>query len=140
MSLNLFARAQIDPYLYDFRSDGCSLIPDGTFKDPNLWHHCCVVHDLRYWAGGDKVDRKKSDLELKYCIEKIGKKTVANIVYRGVRFGGGAFISSIYRTLFHVKLGWGYGWEENRKYRKLSKKELQLVLEKTPDDLSDYER
>src|SRR5687767_10446939 len=36
-----------------FPTDGCSAFPDGTLSDATLWQHCCVEHDLAYYAGGN---------------------------------------------------------------------------------------
>ena len=38
--------------LSDFSSDGCSLLLDGTFENPELWKECCLKHDIAYWRGG----------------------------------------------------------------------------------------
>ena len=54
-----------EPQLSDFKSDGCSLFVDGTFKDRDLWKGCCVEHDVAYWQGGTKKERKQADLKKK---------------------------------------------------------------------------
>ena len=46
---------------HDFTSEGCSLFPDGNFKDRALWCDCCLAHDISYWHGGTKEDRKHAD-------------------------------------------------------------------------------
>lgn len=56
--------------LEPFRSDGCSLFPDGTLADKTLWQECCVEHDLAYWQGGTREERERADLRLRDCIPK----------------------------------------------------------------------
>jgi len=35
-----------------FTSDGCSMFPDGTLEQKELWLSCCTAHDYAYWQGG----------------------------------------------------------------------------------------
>ena len=56
--------------LEPFRSDGCSLFPDGTLADKTLWQECCVEHGLSYWRGGTREERERADLRLRDCIPK----------------------------------------------------------------------
>jgi hypothetical protein len=128
ISFELFATQT----LYPFQSDGCSRFPDGTASEPTKWLHCCIAHDLLYWQGGDQTDRKNADINLKKCIAGLGHKVTADLVYKGVRFGGGAFISKSFRNVFNCRLGWGNGWEIARGYRKLSREEIRQLESMTP--------
>ncbi len=111
------------PQLADFKSDGCSLFIDGTFKDRDLWKDCCVEHDVAYWKGGTAEERKAADLKFRECIEKrTGDKALALLMYEAVRTGGGPHFPTWYR--------WGYGWPLGRGYKALSEEEQALVEKK----------
>ena len=112
-----------------FRSDGCSLFPNGTMKDRNLWCNCCLQHDIAYWRGGTEGERKKADETLRDCVrKKTGNKELAEIMYQGVRIGGSPVFLTWYR--------WGYGWPYGRGYAPLSEGELESVNER----LGEYRR
>ena len=109
--------------LDDFKSDGCSLFVDGTFKDRELWKGCCVEHDVAYWKGGTVEERKAADLKLRECIEKrTGDKALALLMYEAVRTGGGPHFPTWYR--------WGYGWPLGRGYKALTEEEKALAEKK----------
>ena len=89
--------------LEPFATDGCSVWIDGPPKHPNLWRHCCVAHDLAYWIGGTKAQRRKADDELKRCIFEAQRPMLASqTTFYGVRMGGGPYWPMSYR--------WGFGW------------------------------
>lgn len=101
------------PVLHDFKSDGCSLFPDGDRKDRKLWCDCCFIHDTAYWRGGTQDQRKHADKELRDCVlARTGDKALAGTMYRGVRIGG--------HPAFPVWYRWGYGWTYGRGYQALS--------------------
>jgi hypothetical protein len=103
-----------------FKSDGCSLFPDGWPSEPDLWYHCCAEHDLTYWQGGIEAERLASDLELKQCVlDATDSHFMADNIYNGVRFGGSPIFPNWYR--------WGYGWPWGRGYFELSQQELEQV-------------
>ncbi len=109
--------------LHDFTSDGCSLFPDGNVKDRALWCDCCLAHDIAYWQGGTKEDRKHADEVLRECVlESTGSKALADMMYDGVRAGGHPAFLTWYR--------WGYGWKYGKAYAPLTKQEKQQVREK----------
>lgn len=89
--------------LKPFATDGCSLWLDGTPEQPNLWRHCCVAHDLAYWQGGTKEQRKQADEEILACVKQAQGSGMANYIYGNVRWGGSPYWMSNYR--------WGYGWD-----------------------------
>lgn len=105
----------IDP----FTSDGCSIFPDGTFKQKELWLSCCIANDYAYWQGGTYVERLAADKELKQCVSKVGEPTIAKLMLTGVRVGGTPYLPTSFR--------WGYGWPYPRWYKALTAKELEHI-------------
>ena len=79
-----------------FKPDGCSCWPDGD------WLECCVNHDLLYWIGGTREERKDADQELRKCVTEKGHPIVGQVMYLGVRIGGVWWLPTPFR--------WGFGW------------------------------
>lgn len=82
----------------DFKSDGCTLFPDGNYCD------CCVAHDKDYYFGGTRKERWRSDKRLYNCVRKKKgwqNKLIAPIMLVGVRIGGVSFLPTPFR--------WGFG-------------------------------
>lgn len=79
-----------------FQSDGCSCWFDGD------WVDCCVNHDLVYWMGGTRSERKSADIELRRCVSAKGRPFMAWTMYVGVRAGGVWWLPTSFR--------WGFGW------------------------------
>ena len=105
-----------------FSSDGCSLFPDGTFKERNKWCGCCQEHDIAYWQGGTVGQRLQADEALRACVvERTGDENLAEAMYLGVRGGGHPVFPTWYR--------WGYGWSYGRGYEALTEIELRRVRE-----------
>ncbi len=105
--------------LKPFSSDGCSLFPDGTLKQRELWLNCCTAHDKAYWAGGTQEQRREADEALKQCVADVGEPHIAELMLQGVRVGGSPHWPTSFR--------WGYGWPFGRGYKPLSDEEKQLV-------------
>ncbi|HEY3175177.1 MAG TPA: hypothetical protein VGK94_05385 [Candidatus Polarisedimenticolia bacterium] len=106
--------------LADFKSDGCSMFPDGSYFS------CCYVHDVAYWPGGTAEARELADKSLRTCVLGItGNETLAEAMYKGVRLGGGPELPTHYR--------WGYGWRfpYRKEYSPLTPEEQNQVTEKT---------
>lgn len=101
--------------LKPFTSDGCSAFPDGTFKDSDKWLNCCITHDKAYWLGGTYEERLKADDDLKACIESVGDKKLAKLMWAGVRVGGSPYWFSSFR--------WSYGWPYTRGYTPVTPEE-----------------
>lgn len=88
----------------DFKSDGCSMFPDGAYRN------CCVEHDLVYYAGGNWKQRWRADKKLFKCVAaKRGfkHKIIAPVMWLGVRAFGVSWLPTSFR--------WGFG----RKIKKL---------------------
>ena len=109
----------ISSELKPFTSDGCSVFPDGTMAQKQLWLQCCRVHDYKYWLGGTFADRLQADKALRQCVSKLGEPEIALLMLAGVRVGGTPFLPTKFR--------WGYGWDYPRFYRPLTAKEMELV-------------
>ncbi|WP_331344120.1 helicase [Cellvibrio sp. UBA7661] len=115
--------------LKPFTTDGCSLWLDGTPENPNLWRHCCVAHDLAYWKGGSKAERKQADDEIKACVKTAQGPGMAKYMYSNVRWGGSPYWMNHYR--------WGYGWNYwdgmgPRGYKTPSPEEQRLIEQAMP--------
>ena len=104
-----------------FTTDGCSDFPDGTPAHKDLWHRCCVAHDLKYWAGGTFDERLQADLELRSCVSAVGEPAIAELMLAGVRVGGSPWWPSSFR--------WGYGWPYTNGYRALTQQQQEQVRE-----------
>ena len=90
--------AAVQPVLPNFKSDGCSLFPDGDYR------HCCVEHDLTYFKGGTGRERLKADNKLFRCVKNTKgwwHKLIAPVMWAGVRVGGVSFLPTPFR--------WGFG-------------------------------
>jgi hypothetical protein len=79
----------------DFKSDACSLFPDGNYAA------CCVEHDKAYYFGGSSKERKTADNMLYECVRKKRNKFTARLMWFGVRIGGVSFLPTPFR--------WGFG-------------------------------
>ena len=104
-----------------FETDGCTMSPDGTPSRPELWKECCVAHDLKFWGGGTKEERKEADSALKGCVKEKAGAAIANIFFAGVKLG----------SLSPIKLSskkWGNAWYERAGYRKLEDNEIHQLL------------
>jgi hypothetical protein len=106
--------------LADFKSDGCSMFPDGSY------YSCCYLHDVAYWTGGTAEERENADTSLRDCVLEIThNEALADSMYRGVQMGGGPGLPTSYR--------WGYGWPfpHRKEYSPLTAEERSQVAEKT---------
>jgi hypothetical protein len=95
---------------------------EGPFDKPNLWAHCCFEHDLRYWFGGTKADKKFSDVQLRECVREVAGSFWANLMYRGVRLGA---LSPI-----KFKYVWGWAWSPKRDKSKLTRSEVDYIIQR----------
>lgn len=77
-----------------FRFDGCSLFPDGDWRD------CCQTHDYAYWCGGSAADRSAADERLRACVAR-ARPALGRTMWLGVRVGGHPVVPTYFR--------WGYG-------------------------------
>lgn len=106
--------------LKPFATDGCSMFPDRAYINQKDWCTCCVAHDLAYWRGGSAEARLKADQDLRDCVLKsTGNHALAELMFVGVRAGGGPYFFTPYR--------WGYGWQFGRKYLPLNTEETALA-------------
>lgn len=109
-------------HLKPFLTDLCTSYPEGTRDEPNLWAHCCMEHDLYFWAGGSLEDRKEADLRLRSCVEATGERTQAALMYLAVSLGARSPIR------FSTKQ-WGNAWEDRERYLSLTEQETALILQ-----------
>ncbi len=93
----IYSQVKQDPAVpTDFKSDGCSLFPDGNYRE------CCVEHDKAYFIGGSLKERRTADKKLYRCVRSKGNgKFLASMIFVGVRIGGVSFLPTPFR--------WGFG-------------------------------
>jgi hypothetical protein len=111
-----------------FKTDGCSLFPNG------YWRDCCTLHDFAYWKGGTFKEKIESDAALNVCIvskgaerDPIFRYPIAFLVFVGTFIGGPADFETPFR--------WGYGWKFDRTYLPLTPELQKLVDAATPADI-----
>ena len=99
----------VEMKLSRFKSDGCSVFPDGRLTTrKNEWLHCCFAHDISYWIGGPKVDKQRADHELNQCVAKVTNRSQGEAMELGVEMGGSPQTGLPWR--------WGYGWDIEAPY------------------------
>ncbi len=101
--------------LKNFETDGCTKFIDGTMENPKKWYHCCLMHDMKYWYGGDQKAMDRADRDLYNCAYDAAGEFWANILYVGVRTG--------HHSPFKLKYQWAWGWKHQRS------KMAQLTIE-----------
>lgn len=107
--------------LRPFLTDGCTGYPEGTQDEPTLWHHCCVFHDLEFWAGGELRDRKFMDLRLRDCVASTGEVHHAKLIYIGVRVGSHSPVKK-------AGMQWGNAWDAKKtRVTSLAASEIDLI-------------
>jgi hypothetical protein len=92
-----------------FVSDGCTFSPD------RFGVHCCELHDLAYWLGGDREDKARADAELKGCTCK-QSEAYAPVQWLGVRVLGSRFMPDVSwigpnGQWTKKRFRWGFGHE-----------------------------
>jgi hypothetical protein len=108
--------------LQSFTTDRCSMFPDRALIGTADWCTCCVAHDMAYWQGGTEQDRLRADEALKHCVQaSTGDAALAELMFAGVRMGGGPYFYTPYR--------WGYGWPYGRGYAPLTADESAQATE-----------
>ena len=106
--------------LRPFKTDYCTAFPEGTISQPDLWKHCCLIHDLHFWAGGTRKERDLMDINFKECIAETGMPRTAEMMYQAVRAGS--------HSPFQFKgKHWGNGWREKAYYEKLKVENVNQV-------------
>lgn len=119
-ALALAGCASVNPSLMSFTTDGCSLFPDRAPAGRADWCDCCLAHDLAYWRGGTEDDRLNADRALRRCVEQRSRDHgLAELMFLGVRAGGGPELNTRFR--------WGYGWPFGRGYAALTPDEAASV-------------
>ena len=120
MTERVAAQSMTPDALKPFASDGCSLFPDRALIGHGDWCGCCIAHDLAYWRGGTSEARQLADNALRACVARVtGNEALAELMYEGVRAGGGPYFYTTYR--------WGYGWPKRHSYQALSAAESSLA-------------
>ncbi|MBL6991484.1 MAG: hypothetical protein ISR65_16995 [Bacteriovoracaceae bacterium] len=140
--------------LHNFSTDGCSSFPEGTPNRPNLWLHCCVIHDVAYFAGGRRFKRIAADKALNKCVKEASGKSLSDLLDLNNNKDGSQnpIMKEINKKLkkHENRLGdvmemgvfvggsafipstwrWSYGWTAGKNYQKLTKEDKIKVKEK----------
>lgn len=103
-----------------FETDYCTNYPEGTKENPDQWKHCCLIHDMFFWAGGNKQNRYDADLDLRSCIEKTGAVKQARIMYYAVRAGS-------HSPIKYPKYKWNNGWSERPTFQTLTSEDISQI-------------
>ncbi len=106
--------------LRPFKTDGCTGWFDQSFKYD--WKKCCVIHDLYFWAGGEKSDRKNADKKLRQCVKEVSNGFHAGLIYFGVKTG----------SLSPFKIPskkWGNAWDEKFNDEILTSSDISKIKE-----------
>ena len=117
--------------LTPMQTDYCTNYKEGTRTQPDLWKHCCLIHDMHFWAGGNKQNRYDSDVELKSCIEETGSPYVARLMYMAVRAGS-------YSPIKYSNKKWNHGWKERPTYKSLTNEDIDQIESELSNDKYDY--
>lgn len=106
--------------LKTFKTDYCTNYPEGTPAHPNLWKHCCLMHDMFFWAGGTPSERVAADKHLLACVEATGEPRHARLMYSAIRL-------TSYSPIKYPDKRWGNGWENRDDLQKLSVEEIAKI-------------
>jgi hypothetical protein len=121
--LTLFMNAQAiaaKDTLVPFQTDYCTGIPEGVPYNRTAWKNCCLMHDMFFWAGGEKSDRDEADLGLKRCVEDKGYPKIAWVIYQAVRLGS-------YSPIKFEDKKWNFGWPGRPEHQKLSSEDIDQI-------------
>ena len=124
--------------LKPFSSDGCTMFFDGTGSRPQAWKHCCFNHDLRYWFGGSKQNRVKTDQKLRSCVQESGHGHIARVMYLAIRVGRYSPVKNAQK--------WGWGWSTYLGYKELTRDQVNTAvseldkLELPQDEITEFKR
>lgn len=119
-----------DSKLSPLKTDYCTNYPEGTRETPDLWKHCCLMHDMYFWAGGNKKDRDNADHELRSCIKATGAIAQSRLMYLAVRLGS-------YSPLKYPKKKWNHGWAKRPEFQTLSRDDI-LEIERELESGYDF--
>ncbi len=107
--------------LKTFETDLCTMFVEGPTDSPNLWADCCIIHDLKYWYGGEEKRQEIADKKLYECVLKKKDEFWAKLIYNGVRLGHMSPIKHKYQ--------WGWGWVSRTQKSPLTDPEIKYIRE-----------
>jgi hypothetical protein len=87
-----------------FVTDGCTAVPDGAKVA------CCVAHDITYWCGGTRNQRRESDARFGRCVAETQSPFLGRLLGTGVRVTGHPWFPAGWR--------WGFGHPYSDGYTK----------------------
>ena len=102
-------------YIQPFKTDLCTHYPNATDGILRPYTKCCLIHDVEYYLGGTKSDRKNADKNLKKCFKDMGYNLRSSVVFTGVRLFG--------------KHYWGYAFKDLKPaYWDLTPEQKKILL------------
>jgi hypothetical protein len=90
-----------------FATDGCTLWFDGWWTG-RTWQQCCVEHDIAYWCGGSREQRRTADDELRACVAAEYDGWMGAVMWLGSRVAAHPEVPAHWR--------WGYGVDDPAPY------------------------
>ena len=102
-------------YIQPFKTDLCTHYPNTTDGILRPYTKCCLMHDVEYYLGGTKKDRKNADKNLRDCFRTMGYNLRSRVVFSGVRIFG--------------KHYWGYAFKDLKPaYWELTPEQKKILL------------
>lgn len=92
--------------------EGLKISPKRINHEANQWYHCCFTHDIAYWAGGEEQEKVNADYHLDFCVSEATFGAHGTMMRLGVEMGGLPNTGLPWR--------WGYGFAEDRSYKKMN--------------------
>ena len=94
--------------LQTFTTDWCTLFPDGTYSNKNLWIECCIKHDKVYWKWWTWEEKINSDNALEKCVWNKGHK----IIWKIMKY----WVFIWWLPYFPTSFRWWYWWEKFKNF------------------------
>jgi hypothetical protein len=115
-----FSAFATEDKLWPMETDYCTLYPEGTRYRPELWKHCCLQHDLFFWAGGTRQDQLEDNYRFRDCVSKVSGYAHGKIVYL-------AITAAQYSPYKIPEKKYNNGWRSRSPYQRLSVQDIDRI-------------